>query len=226
MSAAATTARPSAAHCRRHGGSATQCGGHPDDKIGFAVGAGIKINFPMIGPGDYFQAQVNYTQGAVRYAAHPGWCGSSRYLRRRPSDQPRRRLVPGRRVLRHQLPAAAASRLARMPAVSSVELTTAWSVQAAYEHFWTPSLRTSLVGATPTSATTARRSCMMCDASNAHAGGQHASPSSPTANCGAGSFDWSYWSISSRTQWNITKDFYVGLEGYYGHLNTMSKGRP
>ncbi len=32
-------------------------------------------------------------------------------------------------------------------AFTSVNLTTAWSVQAAYEHFWTPSLRTSLVGA-------------------------------------------------------------------------------
>ena len=42
--------------------------------------------------------------------------------------------------------------------------------------------------------------------------------------CGAGTFDWQYWSISSRTQWNITKDFYVGLEGFYGHLNTMNKG--
>src|SRR5205823_4135782 len=39
-----------------------------------------------------------------------------------------------------------------------------------------------------------------------------------------GAFDWSFWSVSSRTQWNITKDFYVGLEGYYGHINTMSKG--
>ena len=42
--------------------------------------------------------------------------------------------------------------------------------------------------------------------------------------CGAGTFDWQYWSISSRTQWNITKEFYVGLEGFYGHLNTMNKG--
>ena len=48
-------------------------GGHPNDKIGFAVGAGIKINFPMIGPGDYFQAQVNYTQGASALRRpHPG----------------------------------------------------------------------------------------------------------------------------------------------------------
>ena len=40
---------------------------HPDDEIGFAVGAGVKVNAPMIGQGDYFQMQVNYTQGALRY---------------------------------------------------------------------------------------------------------------------------------------------------------------
>src|SRR4051794_6490826 len=57
--------------------SFTTCGGHPSDKVGFAVGGGIKINFPMIGPGDYFQAQVNYTQGAIRYAAlTPAGAGS------------------------------------------------------------------------------------------------------------------------------------------------------
>ena len=44
-------------------------------------------------------------------------------------------------------------------------------------------------------------------------------------NCGPGSWNWSYYSVSSRTQWNITKDFYVGLEGFYGHLNTMSSGQ-
>jgi hypothetical protein len=46
-----------------------------------------------------------------------------------------------------------------------------------------------------------------------------------TGACGSGTFNWSYYSVSSRTQWNITKDFYVGLEGYYGHVNTMAKGQ-
>ncbi len=36
--------------------------------MGFAVGGGIKLNAPMIGPGDYFQAEVDYTEGASRYA--------------------------------------------------------------------------------------------------------------------------------------------------------------
>ena len=59
--------------------------GHPDDKLGWVVGAGIKLNAPMIGQGDYFQAQVNYTEGALRYVfqtAQPSWSindnGSSR----------------------------------------------------------------------------------------------------------------------------------------------------
>jgi len=62
----------------------------------------------------------------------------------------------------------------------------------------------------------------MC--ANINAGGANTIAFVTPANCGGGSFDWSHYSISSRTQWNITKDFYVGLEGYYGHLNTMAKG--
>ena len=41
--------------------------GHPDDKLGLVVGAGIKLNAPMIGQGDYFQAQVNYTKARCEY---------------------------------------------------------------------------------------------------------------------------------------------------------------
>ena len=40
---------------------------NPSDKWGYAVGAGIKLNAPMIGAGDYFQAQVNFAEGASRY---------------------------------------------------------------------------------------------------------------------------------------------------------------
>ena len=53
--------RTTAVHC-----SAT---GHPSDADGWAVGAGLKLNAPMIGQGDYFQTQVNYTEGATGYVA-------------------------------------------------------------------------------------------------------------------------------------------------------------
>ena len=44
--------------------------GHPGDQWGWVVGAGLRLNFPMIAQGDFFQAQVNYTQGALRYLMH------------------------------------------------------------------------------------------------------------------------------------------------------------
>ena len=39
---------------------------------GWAIGAGIKLNAPMIGKGDYFQTQVNYTEGATGYICYGG----------------------------------------------------------------------------------------------------------------------------------------------------------
>ena len=45
--------------------------GHPGDQWGFAIGGGIKLNVPMTGQGDYFSAEVNYTQGALGYVFSP-----------------------------------------------------------------------------------------------------------------------------------------------------------
>ena len=41
--------------------------GHPADKLGYAAGAGLRINLPNTS-GSYFQIQYNYTQGAAKYA--------------------------------------------------------------------------------------------------------------------------------------------------------------
>ncbi len=109
--------------------------GHPDDKLGWVVGAGIKLNAPMIGQGDYLQAQVNYTQGALRYifqTPNTNW-GK----------------VNGGRTHGFGMlsDAVVGGTLAGRPtATTDLELTTAWNVNAAYEHFWNPRWRTSLYG--------------------------------------------------------------------------------
>ncbi|MEA2979504.1 MAG: hypothetical protein QOF09_1327, partial [Alphaproteobacteria bacterium] len=239
----------------------TTCAGHPDNKFGYAVGAGIKINFPMIGPGDYLQAQVNYTLGAERYAAlTPAGAGSPGVFGEGTGQgstlgmgwfQDGVYCGAGTSPRLYSPPPTNPNSVVQTLALNSycgtnqIQLTTAWSVQAAYEHFWTPSLRTSLVGAYTNISYNAAASQMMCGQVNGiiqpqFINGTPTTPGSPPGanppvpgsntinnltNCGSGSFDWSYYSISSRTQWNITKDFYVGLEGYYGHLNTMSKGQ-
>lgn len=241
------------------------CSGHPDDKMGWAVGAGVKINFPMIGPGDYLQAQYNYTVGASRYAAlTPAGAGGPGIF----GEGTGQGTTLGMGFFQDGVYCGGGSLQAYGGPISStigqgqsvslhcgstaIQLTKVWSAQAAYEHFWTPSLKTSLVGAYTHIGYNDEASMQMCSQMGAQSplnpnmpivvptpgpNGKTIFPSSgvtntPGANtingltsCGSGSFDWSYWSVSSRTQWNITKDFYVGLEGYYGHLNTMSKGQ-
>ena len=210
--------------------------GHPQDKVGFAIGAGIKINFPMIGPGDYFQGQVNYTEGASRYAmltpagnGSPGIFGS-------PSEIGVGYIADATYCGTSAVTAGATCAAAGFAGPTALQLTTVWGVDAAYEHFWTPALRTSLVGAYNHISYNQNAEAMMCSAHTLGSGTGAQASNSIVGNVGGATFsafcaanrdafDWSYWSVSSRTQWNITKDFYVGLEGYYGHLNTMGRGQ-
>ena len=36
--------------------------------------------------------------------------------------------------------------------------------------------------------------------------------------------NFSFWQVGSRTQWNITRDFYMGVDVTYTHLNTAYQG--
>jgi hypothetical protein len=43
----------------------------------------------------------------------------------------------------------------------------------------------------------------------------------PATGC---NMNWNQWDVGSRTQWNITKDFYVGLDVLYSRLETATLG--
>jgi porin-like protein len=174
--------------------------GHPDDKLGFAVGAGIKLNAPMIGQGDFLQAQVNYTQGAARYVfqtpntnwgkdngTQSGWGVVSD-------------AVYGGSILSAANPA------------TDLELTTAWGVNAAYEHFWNPRWRTSLYGGYAAISYNDTANAMLC------------SGNSLTVITNGCDFNWNTWWVGSRTQWNVTKDFYMGVDVLYSKLQTANLG--
>ena len=45
-----------------------------------------------------------------------------------------------------------------------------------------------------------------------------------TAQSNSCSPNFSFYQVGSRTQWNITKDFYMGVDVTYTHLNTAYKG--
>ena len=113
-----------------YAGSDGVTSGHPADKLGFAIGAGLKLNAPMIGQGDYLQAQVNYTEGALHI-----------------SSRPRLELGQGDGAKRFGvLSDAVVSGIASGLTATDLKLTTAWNVNAAYEHFWNPQLADLLYG--------------------------------------------------------------------------------
>ena len=101
--------------------------GHPADRMGFALGAGIKLNAPMIGPGDFFMAEVDYTQGASRYANHQA--ATFNYVEYR-----------GNTIgLGYNSDAVYTTG-------SALELTTSWAVNAAFTHNWNAAWKSTLWG--------------------------------------------------------------------------------
>jgi hypothetical protein len=177
--------------------------GHPDTKWGFAVAGGLRLNAPMIGPGDYFQAMVIYSEGATGYlsqtprsAAWNKWDGQS--------------VGYGFWTDGVYTTAALAGGTG-----GSVELTTGWSLFASYEHFWTPALRTSLYGSYVELShnDVAKSAICTTQAAVVSSGLQGGAGCNP---------DWSAWAVGSRSQWNITKDLYVGLDVIYLKLNSAS----
>ena len=99
------------------GYSATSVGGLDTDKWGYAVGAGVKINLPMLGASDTLTLQGAYSKGAVSYAGPDfGQDGTSAlYI----ADM-------------------------TMTGAGALEQNTAWSVSGALTHGWTKTLTSSL----------------------------------------------------------------------------------
>ncbi|MBX9847031.1 MAG: porin [Xanthobacteraceae bacterium] len=174
--------------------------GHPGEEYGWAVTAGVRLNAPMIGPGDYFQIAGVYAEGATRYA----------------SNTPTTALLSqGRTVAQVIHDDGGFSGTAAAPGL--FERTTAWSIFASYEHFWTPSLRTSVYGSylnisRPDNLNTAMCASGLFNNGAAAAGGR-------AAGC---DLDSSQWNIGTRSQWNITKDLYVGVDFIYHKVNTAT----
>ena len=179
--------------------------GHPDDELGFAVGAGIKLNAPMIGQGDYLQAQVNYTQGALKYIFQTP---TSNWTKFNGSQVGIGFLTDG--VYGGRFPGTD---------TTSVELTTAWGVNAAYEHFWNPRWRTSLYGGYAAVSYGDRANAILCSGKSTANGSGTGSSAVAVPGCDN---DWQTWWVGSRTQWNVTKDFYMGVDVLYSKLMTAN----
>lgn len=184
--------------------------GHPANALGYAFGMGVKLNSPLIGKGDYLQTQLTYTHGASRYAyAH----SALRYANHVVTGS--YGIYDGNNVGFGILTDGVYGGSVTGANTSNVELTNSWIVNAGYEHFWNRAWRTSLWGTYQNVNYNNAANAMLCSAIGAGTGAGTAAAA--TASC---DMDWSFWALGSRTQWNVTPDFYMGLEVACMNLNS------
>ncbi|MGA8973418.1 MAG: porin [Pseudolabrys sp.] len=100
---------------------------------------------------------------------------------------------------------------------TSVNLTTAWGVNAGYEHFWLPQWRTPLYGGYTNVKYNGQANAILCSLQGSGTGVGNLA----VANVGCDN-NWQSWRIGTRTQWNVTKDFYMGLDVAYLKIDSMS----
>jgi hypothetical protein len=180
----------------------TISGGPSDHKAGWVVGAGFKVVAPFFGQGDFLQTQVTYTQGALRYIFQ---MPNSNWAVNDGSQASFGTMTDA--VYGGSLAGTAAA--GTLP--TGLELTTAWNVNAGYEHFWNPHWRTSLYGGYAQVSYGSTANNILCTGTTL----------APTNGCDN---DWSTWWIGSRTQWNVTKDFYLGVDVLYQKLQSANLG--
>jgi porin-like protein len=161
--------------------------GHPSNKWGWGASPGMRINAPTIGPGDYFAVAYSYTQGATLFASS--------------SSSNSKLIWNGQNVAFGFVTDGVYGGSINAGTATDVQLTTAWSIAAAYEHFWTPTFQTSIYGSYLNVLHNATAVALIC--------------SKFTLTCDP---NWSAWNLGSRWQWNVTPSLYVGLDVTYAKL--------
>src|SRR5262249_24101036 len=104
---------------------------------------------------------------------------------------------------------------------SSVELTTVWSWNAAYEHRWNPQWRTSIYGGMFGVQYDGAATAMICNAFGPTGTGIAGISRTAAFNC---SPNWSMSEVGSRTLWNAVPDLDVVFDVVWYHLNTAFNG--
>ncbi|MCW5689557.1 MAG: porin, partial [Pseudolabrys sp.] len=161
----------------------------PSDKTGWALGAGVKVNLPMLGRGDYFITQFTYGKGAIDYV------GSG--------------LGQAQTTVQGGTTSYGPAFDSVVTAAGTADLTKGWSITGGLEHFWVPNLKTSLYGAYgKLEYSDAASATLLLNA--------------PVAT--AGSANWSYWQIGSRTVWTPVTNLDLSVEVMYNSQQTAFTG--
>ncbi len=98
-----------------------------------------------------------------------------------------------------------------------MHLTTGWGVNGGFEHHWNPQWKTSVYGGYAEVSYDSQANAMLCSLQGDGTG----TGSTAAANAGCDN-NWNTWYVGSRTQWNVTKDFYMGVDVIYQSLQSAT----
>ncbi len=181
-------------------GNTTLCT-YPGDKWGWAVGAGMTLKMPWDSR-DTLSGQIAYAKGAsgyVAYGQNNNWLHKQGVAVGAFNDSV------------FVSPIAGFSD-------GSLQLTETWGGTVAFEHYWTPSLRTSFVfGYLEVNYSGEAKRLISANGTCLGTGPALGAVS----NCDP---DWSLWRVASRTMWNPVRNLDVGLEIAYTKLETGFAG--
>jgi hypothetical protein len=184
------------------GTNVTGCS-YPGDELGWAVGAGLTLKMPWDAK-DTFSGVIAYAEGAGRYVA----------------SLQNNNFVHRQGVSVGQFSDAVYGNPGVGGLNGSLELTEVWGGTVAFEHYWTPSLRTSWVAGYMSVEYNNNAKALIASGG---CGGANTGTVALTAvtNCDP---DWSSYRLASRTMWNPVRNLDVGLEVAYTKVNTAYAG--
>jgi hypothetical protein len=202
--------------------NASNLTGHPDDKWGYAVTAGLSLTQLPTGAGDRFLVEATYADGAAKYVfgGTVDTAGGGRYSRINGGNS----IGFGYILDGLYTPAAGAA--------PQIITSKAWGVDAAFEHYWNPAWRTSVFGSySKISYGSAGDALLMAAFSGgaSRLGAQAASTAAISAvTAGSlnatGSFDMSIAQVGTKTSWTPVQNLTLSAEFIYSRLGQSLNG--
>jgi hypothetical protein len=182
----------------------TELCGHPGDEWGYAVNAGVLFNLPWA-KGDTVALQAAWGKGAMGYLTGQGGLNLQRYSSN------------GNVALAWLVDGIFANPGFIAGYNGDIEQTEAFIVMGGIEHWWTPSLRTSLYGGYLEADYSNTANALFCASAVAVNGWGPLL----TATC---NLDFKFWQVGSRTVWNPVRNLDVGVDIIYSKINTEWNG--
>jgi hypothetical protein len=188
----------------------------PADRWGFALMGGAMAHVPT-GEGDKVWANIVYARGAIAYTGLSQFGSFGTFNRFNGGSVGAAWAMDG-------VFANTVGPLGTGLNPSGIQLTSAWSVGAAYEHHWNPSLRTSLFGAVtsvtyPGDLNSGAKAIFCSSPVGPVRTAAGAAPNFATGAVIGCNPDFMVWGIGTRTVWNPVRNLDLGAEIMYSRLS-------